>query len=104
VAVDEVKLSSVLERFGDVKVFGYFGIDGGILFISVVHHGMQMSVGHRIPAGEQRYLPATGDEPFGDDSCLSPRTVEAANALPGTPYKAQADAHSVSFSFVQYSH
>src|SRR5258708_21103895 len=25
VAVDEVKLSSVLKRFGDVKVFGYFG-------------------------------------------------------------------------------
>jgi hypothetical protein len=28
--VDEVKLSRALERFGDVKVFGYFGIDGGI--------------------------------------------------------------------------
>ena len=33
--MDEVKLSSTLERFGDVEVFGYFGIDGGILFISL---------------------------------------------------------------------
>jgi hypothetical protein len=30
----------VLERFGDVKVFGYFGIDGGIFFVSPVHHGV----------------------------------------------------------------
>jgi hypothetical protein len=30
VAVDEVELTSVLERFGDVKVFGHFGIGGGI--------------------------------------------------------------------------
>jgi len=52
VAVDEVNLGRSLERFGDVKVFGYFGIHGGILFISLVHYGMQMSAVHRIPAGE----------------------------------------------------
>jgi hypothetical protein len=39
--VDEVELGSVLERFGDVKIFSYFRIDGGILFIALVHHGMQ---------------------------------------------------------------
>jgi hypothetical protein len=66
VAVDEVKLSRVLERFGDVKIFGYFGIDGGILFIPFVHHGMEASASHRIPAGEQRHVPATGHEAFGD--------------------------------------
>jgi hypothetical protein len=38
--VDEVKLSCVLEHFGDVEIFGYFGIDGGIFFISPVHHSV----------------------------------------------------------------
>jgi hypothetical protein len=28
--------------------------------------GIQVSAGHRIPAREQRHIPATGDEPFGD--------------------------------------
>src|SRR5205807_9942448 len=32
-AVYEVKLRGVLKRFGAMKVFGYFGIDGGMLFI-----------------------------------------------------------------------
>jgi hypothetical protein len=27
--VDQVELGGVLERFGDVQVFGDFGIDGG---------------------------------------------------------------------------
>src|SRR2546425_4430334 len=35
VAMDEVELSRVLERFGDVKIFGYFGIDGTSLFVSL---------------------------------------------------------------------
>jgi hypothetical protein len=43
VTVDKIKLSGVLERFGDVKVLGDFCINGGILFISFVHHGMQVS-------------------------------------------------------------
>jgi hypothetical protein len=64
--VDEVKLSRALERLGDVQAFGYFGIDGGILFIPFVHDCMQASTGHRIPAGEQCHIPATGNEPFGD--------------------------------------
>jgi hypothetical protein len=50
--VDQIKLGSVLEHFRDVKVFGYFGVDGGILFISLVHHGMQVSAGQRIPGGD----------------------------------------------------
>jgi hypothetical protein len=48
------------------KVFGYFGIDAGILFISLVHHSMEVSVGHRISGGEQCHIPATSDESFGD--------------------------------------
>jgi hypothetical protein len=52
VVVDEIKLSSVLKRFGDVKIFGHLGIGDGILFISLVHHSMQMSTGDRIAAGE----------------------------------------------------
>jgi hypothetical protein len=91
-AVDEVKLSSVLERFGDVKVFGYFGIDGGILFIPPVYHGMEVSAGHRIPAGEQRHIPATGDQSFGDVAGdRLPRAV-----LPGrcSPSYGRQDSHS----------
>jgi len=51
-AVDEIKLRGVLERFGDVKMLGYFGIDGGILFIPAVNHSMQVSARNRIPGGE----------------------------------------------------
>jgi hypothetical protein len=92
VAVDEVELSSALERLGDVKVFGYFGIDGGILFIPLVHHGMQVSAGYRIPAREQRHIPATGDEPFGDvASHRFPGAVLPRRRSPG--YRRQ-DCHS----------
>src|SRR5690242_17191035 len=91
-AVDKVKLSSVLERFRNVKVFGYFGIDGGVLFIPSVHYGMQVSAGHRIPAGEQRHIPATGDESFGDVAGdRLPRAVMAGRCSPG--YGRQ-DSHS----------
>jgi hypothetical protein len=48
--MDEVKLGGALERFGDVKVFGHFGIDCRVLFISPVHHGMQTTAGDRISA------------------------------------------------------
>ena len=47
-AVNKVKLGSVLEHFGNMKVFGDFRIDGGILFIPPVYYGMQVSAGHRI--------------------------------------------------------
>ena len=92
VAVDEVELSGVLERFGDVKVLGYFGIDGGILFIPPVDHGMQASAGHGIPGGEQRHIPATGDQSFGDVAGdRLPRAV-----LPGrrSPGYGRQDGHS----------
>ena len=59
-AVDEVKLSGVLERFGDVKVFGDFGIDGGILFIPPVHHGMQLSAGSQNPRWRTASRPSHG--------------------------------------------
>jgi hypothetical protein len=64
--VDEVKLGSMLECFGDVKVFGYFGIDSGILFVSLVHYSMQVSASHRILTGKQCHIPAAGDESFSD--------------------------------------
>ena len=41
VAVDQVEFGGVLEGFGDVKVFGNFGIDGGVFFIAAVDHCMQ---------------------------------------------------------------
>src|SRR5258706_7671218 len=66
VAVNEVKLTSTLERIGDVKVFGYLGIEAGILFISPVHYSLQPSARHRIPGRKQGHIPATGDKPFGD--------------------------------------
>src|SRR4029077_2209936 len=96
--MDEIKLASALERFGDVKVLGYFGIDAGILFISLVHHGMQVSAGHRVPAGEQRHIPATGDEPFRDVAghCF-PGAVLPRRCSPG--YRRQD-----SYSFVGLSH
>jgi hypothetical protein len=52
VAVYQVKLGCMLECFGYVKVFGYFGIDIGIFFIALVHCGVKASTGYRVPAGE----------------------------------------------------
>ena len=66
VAVDQVKLRGVFERFGDVQIFGHFGIDGGILFIALVHNGMQVGAGHGISGGKQSHVPAAGNEPFRD--------------------------------------
>ena len=91
VAVDEVKLSSVLKRFGNVKVLGYFGIDGGILFIPPVHHGMQVSSGHGIPGGEQCHIPTTGYQSFGNVAGYRlPRAVLPGRRSPG--YRRQ-DSH-----------
>ena len=56
------------------------------------HHGMQASAGHRIPGGEQRHIPATGDEPFGDvASHRFPGAVLPRRRSPG--YRRQ-DSHS----------
>ena len=41
--VDEVELGGVLERFGDVQVFGDFGIDGRVFFIPAVYDGVQVT-------------------------------------------------------------
>ena len=49
---DKVKLGGVFERFGDMKVLGHFGIDGGILFVPAVYYGMQVSSRHGIASGE----------------------------------------------------
>ena len=78
-AVDEVKLGSVLEHFGDVKVFGSFRIDSRIFFIAPIYYGMEVSASHRIPGGEQRHVPTPRDQSFGDVARDSlPRAV-----LPG---------------------
>ena len=45
-AVDEVELSRVLKCFRDVQILGYLGIKGGILFISLVDHGVQAAASH----------------------------------------------------------
>ena len=41
VAVDQVEFGGVFKHFGDVEVFTYFGIDGGIFFISLIDDGVQ---------------------------------------------------------------
>src|SRR5690348_261029 len=66
VAVDQVELRSVFKSFGNVKVFGYFGIDAAILLISFSNHSVETSTGHRIPGGEQCHIPATSYESFGN--------------------------------------
>jgi len=63
--VDRSNSAAALERFGDVKVFGYFGIDGGIpLHIpSPPRHAGER--GSQNPCWRnKRHIPATGDEPF----------------------------------------
>ena len=51
-AVDEVKLGGVLEGFGDVKVFGYFGIDMGVFFIPTGYDGVQASACDRVSSSK----------------------------------------------------
>src|ERR1700733_7240109 len=49
-----------------MKILGDLGINGAILFIPAVDHGMQAGAGSGIPGSEQRDVPATGSESFGD--------------------------------------
>ena len=65
VAVNEVELGGVLERFRDVQIFGHLGIGGGILLIALVDHGVEPGAGDRIPGGEQGHVPAAPDQAFG---------------------------------------
>ena len=65
-AVNDVKLSSMLEYFGDMEVFGYFRIDAAVFLVSLVDHRVESSAGDRIPGGEQSHIPAARDESFGD--------------------------------------
>ena len=66
VTVDQVKLRGVFKGLCDVQVFGYLGIDGAILFVALVHDRMKLGAGERVPAGEQRYIPSPGHQPFSD--------------------------------------
>src|SRR5690348_1718353 len=66
VAVDQVELRSMFENFGNEKVFGYFGIAAAILFISLFRHSVEVSAGHRVLGGEQRHIPTTSYESFGN--------------------------------------
>src|SRR6266498_3029715 len=90
--MDEIKLSRELERFGDVQVFGYFGVDGGVLFIPLFHDGMQVSAGHRISGSEQGHVPATRDEPLGD--IASHRLPSAILPRRRSPCYRRQDRHS----------
>src|SRR5207245_7516921 len=68
---------------GDVKVLGYFRIDGGIFFITPVYDGMQVSSAHGVPSGEQRHIPATGGQSFGDVASNGfPRAVSPGRCSP----------------------
>ena len=60
--MDEVKFGGWLECFGDVEVFGYFGIDAGILFVTLVHYGMKAGASQH-PAGERSHIPARATSP-----------------------------------------
>ena len=66
VAVNQVELAGVLERFRDVKVFGDLGIGGGVLLITLVDHGVEPGAGDRVPGGEQGHVPAARDQAFGE--------------------------------------
>ena len=66
VAVDQVKLGGVFKGLRDVQVFGDFGIDGAILFISAVDHGMQPGAGDRVARGEKRDVPTPRHQALGD--------------------------------------
>jgi hypothetical protein len=64
VAVDEVKLLGVFKDLGDVEVFGYFGIDRPVLFITPGDDRMQVSAGERIAGGEESHIPAQVNQAF----------------------------------------
>ena len=64
-AVDKIKLSSVLERLGDEGI-RLLWVDGGILFISLVHHSMQVSPGHGIRLVNNVTSQPRATEPFSD--------------------------------------
>src|SRR5580698_7164511 len=64
--MDKVELSCVLEDLRDVQVLRHLGIKGTVFFISAVYYGMQAGARHRVRTGEERDVPAAGNEPFGN--------------------------------------
>jgi len=88
VAVDEVKLARMLKRFGNMKVFGYLRIDGGILFVSLIDHGSKRARVSESPVAKQSYIPAAGGESFCDVArdCL-PRPILPGRRSPGNGRK-----------------
>ena len=66
VAVDQVELPGMLKGFRDVQVFGYLGIDGTILLVTLIDHRMEPGAGDGVTSGEERHLPASSHQPFGD--------------------------------------
>ena len=64
VAVDEIELSGMLKDFGDVKIFGDFGIDVAVLFVSASDHGMQAAACNGIRGGKESDVPAPRDKAF----------------------------------------
>ena len=65
-AVDEVEIRGMLEHFGDVKVLSHLGIYAAILFVPAFDHGMQTRAREGVPGSEQRDIPATRYQSFGD--------------------------------------
>ncbi len=80
--------------FGDMKIFGDFGIDGGVLLIAPVDHGMQPAASDGDPPWRTTSHPARAGRPALPRCCrpLSPkrRTAREAYAMP----RATKDARS----------
>src|SRR4051812_22971829 len=66
VAMNKVKLGSMFECFRNVKVFGYFGVNGGVFFIPPFYYGVQMSASYGIRGGKQCDTPPPSHKTFGD--------------------------------------
>ena len=62
--MNEVKVCGVLKDLGDVQVFGYFGIDRPILFITPGDDRMEMGAGEGIGGGEESHIPAQVNQAF----------------------------------------
>ena len=81
--VNNMFLGPALESFGDMKVLGYFGIDGWIFHTpgSPRHAG---GPGDRNASGERCDIPATGDQSCGDvGGNRLPRAVLPGVFVPG---------------------
>src|SRR5271163_1615375 len=67
-----------------MKIFGHLGINGTILFVAPVYHGVQAGARSGIPGSEQRDVPATGSQSLGDVAGNGlPRAVLPRRSSPG---------------------